>query len=933
MQSHTQNPQNPLTIQDIVVVGIGGGNPSGEFKDSNARNETTSSMLDRLYKHIEALASGATDIHRQMNCQPNSNKLKSKHKNNITRLVTNEFYFYTSNPLDLVHFQTLQNKLFDLAKKLPNNLVLVLATFAVKTPYNKIMNVVARVECGDKPNFNFIVKNHPSVIDPIYSETLSNQKKPLPNVDIQTNDAISHLKIKIKNKFYAFTYNNVFACKTADDLDYFECIDICADYLGKVAKKNLDNELIVMLKEAESKKKFKSFPILFSPIVVANSLGLKKQFLASHPLGITTFADPREKLTINDYKIGIGAYPEKSFDEFTQQISIFGTPQKIIVTHPAELEILSLMTRPAYLAAKSGHSYVLDTFLKYGLDPNMSIVGTDSKTLLATALKYNQVDIIKLLLATNMINIDEPYGKYQNTQLHIAAKKNQENLAFHYLEFGANINSKNIHGKTPLMLAIQNEKPKMVKFLLKNGADPNLKDKGGNTPLYHSLCLSPINDKITDAILDEINIDAKDARGMTELHRAVLMENTIVVRELLTYYAANPFIMDNNGDTPLDIAVRSDYTEIACDLIASSVVALGNSGKALLIEATINQNNVILNALIRQGANPNMHSRQQGMTALHIASAKNSIETIKYLLQAKNIEINPLDQTKSTPLHLAVKNRHYDTVNLLLKNGARLNIKNIAGLTPLGLAAKDGNLKLVKHLFENIKHKLTSELQLRKFGLIKAFHEAAKQGHVNIVSYFLGNGISPDAKLISGDNASKTLLMKAVARNQPELIEMLLKQGANLNLQDDQGKTALQIAEKMNNPQLIAQLKKYSQPKSTATSVSFFETKPVRKPTKAVENMHNQALLNIKLDINKLIQNIQINYKISTDIINDFMAPLENPRYQADIQIEQTIKALSKFLHANEDAKSFLPELNRISDLCEKEGLMISTRHLPTKNK
>jgi ankyrin repeat protein len=51
------------------------------------------------------------------------------------------------------------------------------------------------------------------------------------------------------------------------------------------------------------------------------------------------------------------------------------------------------------------------------------------------------------------------------------------------LKRGADINFKNDHNRTPLMVAIARERNKIARYLVKNGADINHQDNEGVTPL------------------------------------------------------------------------------------------------------------------------------------------------------------------------------------------------------------------------------------------------------------------------------------------------------------------------------------------------------------------------------------------------------------------------------------------------------------------
>mgnify|MGYP002136588126 CR=1 FL=1 len=55
------------------------------------------------------------------------------------------------------------------------------------------------------------------------------------------------------------------------------------------------------------------------------------------------------------------------------------------------------------------------------------------------------------------------------------------------LEKGMNINQQDVHGYTPLMYAVLENKPELVKALLDKGADPHITNKLGKTAMHIAL--------------------------------------------------------------------------------------------------------------------------------------------------------------------------------------------------------------------------------------------------------------------------------------------------------------------------------------------------------------------------------------------------------------------------------------------------------------
>ena len=88
------------------------------------------------------------------------------------------------------------------------------------------------------------------------------------------------------------------------------------------------------------------------------------------------------------------------------------------------------------------------------------------------------------------------------------------------LQNGAEINSKNASGKSPLFVAIENGDLLMVEFLLQNGADANDPTMLQDTPLHFASRLEHF--KIVEALLKfGARNDLKNSLGRTPLEESV----------------------------------------------------------------------------------------------------------------------------------------------------------------------------------------------------------------------------------------------------------------------------------------------------------------------------------------------------------------------------------------------------------------------------
>ena len=165
-------PRKPIIHETVVIAKIRNGNPVGEALRENDPIPSSpmillerEEMITRLNSSISELMDDAEKTY-QANCYyPGTTDF---HPDFMTRLSTNEFFFYTKEPLTLKEFEELQNEIAAKAETLSPGVQLILGSFAVKTDDDKVMNVTPHITCGSPPYFQFIVKNYTSPIDVRY---------------------------------------------------------------------------------------------------------------------------------------------------------------------------------------------------------------------------------------------------------------------------------------------------------------------------------------------------------------------------------------------------------------------------------------------------------------------------------------------------------------------------------------------------------------------------------------------------------------------------------------------------------------------------------------------------------------------------------------------------------------------------------------------
>lgn len=89
--------------------------------------------------------------------------------------------------------------------------------------------------------------------------------------------------------------------------------------------------------------------------------------------------------------------------------------------------------------------------------------------------------------------------------------------------------------------------------------------------------------------------------------------------------------------------------------------------------------------LIESNAEINI-ADNRGATPLHRAASKGNLEIVKLLMTFKqDLKIDAMDSYGNTPLHLACEEDRQDEALILVRHGARLDVRNKDKRTPLDL--------------------------------------------------------------------------------------------------------------------------------------------------------------------------------------------------------------------------------------------------------
>ena len=210
------------------------------------------------------------------------------------------------------------------------------------------------------------------------------------------------------------------------------------------------------------------------------------------------------------------------------------------------------------------------------------------------------------------------------------------------MDAGVNPNEKHQGVHTPLTVAIMDNNPDMVAFLLSRGADPNLKDL--NFPLLMAVS--------KPAILKQLIAgggDISKCRGILE--QAVYHKKIESINILLD---AGVPIDEKHRDlhSPLTTAIRENNIDIISHLLSNGANPNAPGEGLPITMAARFPDTKRLKIILDAGADIN--GKHKGKTALMEACERNVVANVKFLLE-KGADVNVVDDTGKSAMDLAAK--------------------------------------------------------------------------------------------------------------------------------------------------------------------------------------------------------------------------------------------------------------------------------------
>jgi ankyrin repeat protein len=495
---------------------------------------------------------------------------------------------------------------------------------------------------------------------------------------------------------------------------------------------------------------------------------------------------------------------------------------EILLKHGANPNLLSYWREaPISTAAGNGDMKMVELLREYGAELQPSPVGWDATMRAAQA---NQLEMLQYL-AKNGANLDM-VSDYGYTGLRCAIENGFTEVALFLIENNVRLDLIDYQGNSALNMACGKENLVIIRALIEKGADIYYKNLTGQsviTQIKHHAYLSQELPDIIEKYDDGTQLKRKKVKGfkasemsVSLLFRAVYNEDFEKVKELIE---AGALVNERNyrKDTPLMIAAAKNDIEIGKYLLEKGAdVELSNMcGDTAWSYSTLHKTNNLEPFLKEAGAKVDIEKQvdlYDRIAKFGTAIRLGELEKVEEMVVSGKMNLHWLQNTFS-PLIYAIQHRNVGAVKLLLSLGADENLSAGEYYPPVYQAITSQSSEILQAIFK--QKNLNLNFENTELPLLTTF--AIDFEHLEALKLLLKKGATLDnqvihsilrgeketdmlkylLKLIPYDVLNmemETPLFTYMRESRYEMMKVLLKKGASVNVTNISGHNPLAVA-------------------------------------------------------------------------------------------------------------------------------------------
>jgi uncharacterized protein len=345
--------------------------------------------------------------------------------------------------------------------------------------------------------------------------------------------------------------------------------------------------------------------------------------------------------------------------------------------------------------------------------------------------------------------------------------------------------------------------------LLAQGANPNAPSADGATPIMYAAANGDL-DLVRALIKAGANVKSKNQFGTSALTEAAIIGSAPIIDALLKA-GADPNTKNPEGETPLMGVARSGKLEAAKLLLDAGADVNAKEdwgGQSALMWAAAQSQAEMVKLLASRGADVNargiIHQWERkviteprpkdmnkgGFTPLLYAAREGCVACARHLIAAGS-DPDLEDPDRVTPLNMALLNLHFGFAAYMIEAGADVDKWDLFGRSPLYMAAD------------------VSTLPVKGNGAMAVIPSEDKLTALDVARMLLKAGANPNLQLkrrppyrdVPQDRGGDTILaqgatalLRAARAGDAPFVELLLKNGALVDLPSKEGVTPLMAA-------------------------------------------------------------------------------------------------------------------------------------------
>eukprot|EP01041_Mallomonas_annulata_P002200 gene2200-4279_t len=405
-----------------------------------------------------------------------------------------------------------------------------------------------------------------------------------------------------------------------------------------------------------------------------------------------------------------------------------------------------------------------------------------------------KLDLVQYYLRLNKFKVNAKTST-GITPLHCAAVKGHVNILIFLLQYGADVELRDVEGNTPFILALYMQRSEVCQMLFTEQTKVPLPDPDQVPPaaqqqlqLQSQHAITPSKFKLRERRNnpDEATVDCRvPAPSIFSCIPSNSNENN----------------NDNSSQNARKHAFNDDSTTSSTNT-RKSVLALlpttpelfdfsGAPFSANMQDACLAGNFEEVKRMVEQeGENINARNPANASTALHFACVSGDLNVVKYLLDT-GAQIDLRNVGGMTPAHIACDRKHSALVLYLLRHGADASSRNKAGDTPLHYVCSRGMTDVLSQLIQLPALVKNYDLEVRSYQGLTPLHSAVDNGHSDIVELLINTAV---VQVNARDDENRTPLHYSALKGYLNIVELLWRRGGAVNATDDKGRTAFLYA-------------------------------------------------------------------------------------------------------------------------------------------